>query len=217
MVHLLKSFLTVLILTFTATSQAAFILNLELDPSKAINKVKIAKSAMTNTSQGEAPIAFTGAGTRIKTVFVDVKVYVAQLFVSNLSQFQRTEAGALPSLDDSGRVAIHITFLRDIDAAMTRTSLTNALARNHVNTQRKEFTDLLNAIESMGNATKGDQVAILSERQQDGTEFIMVDNYKGTQLSVVGPAGFARDFFSIWLGIVKDSDLKLKRNLIGIP
>ena len=84
---------------------------------KKIETVTLAKSGIASIEGQSIPLGTLGAGLRNKKVlFVNVKVYVAELFASEQSKFIRTEAEALKSLDSSRTIAVRLNFLRSVAA-----------------------------------------------------------------------------------------------------
>ncbi len=118
---MLKLSLSVLVSLF-AMSSFASIIETTLG-EKSIENVKIAVKATTNIDGRKTDLLIAGAGLRVKKkAFIPIKVYVAQIFVSELQKFVRTEAEALNSLDMMNTAVVQLTFVRNVDAPTVQMS-----------------------------------------------------------------------------------------------
>jgi hypothetical protein len=179
--------------------------------TEKIDKVTLATSA---TSTDGAKLVPVGAGLRIKKiVFMNVKVYVAQLFVSDVTKFKRNPVDALKSLNDAAPVAIQLHFLRDADKVQG--AFRDSLEINKVDFKKPEYEKVLAAVKSSGSAKDGKSLTIYGKKQGDGTEFITYEDVNGKITSIAGTAGFIQDVFSMWLGIPGDEGVeKMKADIL---
>lgn len=191
---------------------------LTLDPSgKSIDGIPIDKDASVSVADRRFELTTVGAGLRSKKVaIISVKVYVAELMVSDPSQFVRTEDGALGSLAGMSEVAIRLGFVRTVDAQTVQSSFQDALAANQIDLTTPQMQAVLNAVAAGGDATEGSAMTLVGERLPDGSEVLTYEDPTGKVTSVSGPAGFVKQIFSIWLGAPSDSGVEtLKKALIA--
>ncbi|MGZ3808688.1 MAG: chalcone isomerase family protein, partial [Bacteriovorax sp.] len=157
-------------LAFLSQVASAGVLSLE-NGNRSIEGVNIAKEAtltLPGTTASEK-LDFIGAGLRSKKVLVaNVKVYVAQLFLDNAGKFVRTEAGAVKSLADMKAGAIHLTFLRSVDASTVQVSFRDALEANDVDTNNKGVAAFLAAVKEGADAQNGKSMNISLKKDDKG-------------------------------------------------
>ena len=204
-------------MAFITQVASAGVLTLEGGTNK-INGVTIANSAtLTSETNSEVEkLDLIGAGLRTKHVIItDIKVYVTQLFFDNAGKFVRTNAGALTSLADMKAGAIHLTFLRDVDAQTVQTSFKDALKMNNVDLKNAGVTAFLAAVNDGADAAKDKSMNISLKKESDGKVTVVYENTDGDETTISGDETLFQAIFSIWLGQSADSGLEtLKGTLI---
>ena len=208
-----RSILISLVLLFSLGAQAA-LLTTE-GAGEKIEKAQLAKTATTKVGEETLNLAAAGAGLRAKkVVFVNVKVYAAQLFVSDITKFKYSESEALGSLKDQAAVAIQMHFLRSVDAENVHKSFKEALKANSVNAEGAEVKQFLDAVAQGGEAKEGKALTIVGTRAKDGAETISYETTSGKVTQVTGKPGLIQDIFSIWLGKPADDGVaSLKKSI----
>lgn len=203
-------------------SGSAFAGLLTLDPNgKQLNGVAVSKGAAYAGGPGgvDATVALStvAAGTRtINLGLGNLKVYVAQLMVSEPAQFQRSDAGMLDTCAEMNGVAMRLDFLFPVSAAQLKAAFRTALDRNHVDLSSLQVKALLDAVSAGGGADRGHSITFLADRRVKGTETVVFENSSGVITPVIGPAGFAHDVFSMWLGVPADKGVeKLKSEFLA--
>lgn len=202
-----------LLLSFSMSANAAL---LEVASSgEKLEKVSLGKAGVVQVDEQPVPLSAVGAGLRAKkVVFVNVKVYVGQLFVSDIAKYKFSEAEALDSLQDQKAVAIQLHFLRDVDADNVQKSFKEALHANNVSTDSTEVKQFLEAVSKGGEAKEGKALTIVGSRLKDGSEAISYETTNGNITQIKGSTGFIKNIFSIWLGKPSDDGVaKLKKSL----
>ena len=182
----------------------------------SIEKIHL-PSAATVTSEGESlKLASVGAGLRTKkVVFVNVKVYAGQLFVSDLATFKRSESDALTSLQGQKAVAMQMHFLRDVDADNVQKSFKEALRANSVNTDEVSVKEFLEVVSKGGEAEEGKALTVLGAKMKDGSEMLSYETTSGQTSQIKGSAGLIEKIFSIWLGKSSDDGVaQLKKSIL---
>ncbi|WP_413561416.1 chalcone isomerase family protein [Bdellovibrio sp. HCB209] len=180
-----------------------------------LEKVTLSSAASTTIDGQETKLTEVGSGLRAKkVVFVNVKVYVGELYVSDIAKFKKTDA--LSSVKDQKAVAIQLHFLRDVDADNVQKSFKEALAANSVSLDDAAIKQFLDAVSKGGEAKEGKALTILGARLKDGTEKISYETTSGTVSEIAGPAGLIEKVFAIWLGKPSDDGVaKLKSSILG--
>ncbi len=155
-----------------------------------------------------------GAGLRAKkVVFVNVKVYVGQLFVTSPESFKKDDP--INSLKAQQATAIQMHFLRDVDAENVQKSFKEALKANGVNTEDSAIKQFLETVAKGGEAKEGKALTVLGAKLGDGTESILYETTSGNVAEIKGPAGFIENIFAIWLGKPADDGVaQLKKALL---
>jgi hypothetical protein len=202
----------------TLLASSAFADVLQLVPSgRTIEDVAISSSASATVQGRHFGLTTVGAGLRSKRVaIINVKVYVAQLMVSDASRFVHSADGALASMADMSQVAIRLDFLRGVDADTVQSSFRDALTANNVDFTSPAIMAFLNAVSAGGDAVDGKALTIVGERLSSTADAITYEDSDGKTTTVTGPTGFLRSIFSIWLGEPADSGVdNLKQALIG--
>ncbi len=202
-----------LITSYTFNTNAS-ILSKE-NGSQSIEGVKVSKTANLEVQNQKIGMDLVGAGLRGKKVlFTQVKVYVAELFSSDASQFIRTKKEALTSFDKSRTTAIRLTFLRSVDAETVQTSFRDALDANAIDTESKQMSTFLNAVNNGGEAVNGQSMIIATQKNADKTETVYYEDTQGHLNTVQGPQGFAKEIMAIWLGEAADPGISELQNQI---
>lgn len=203
--------LSSLLFSFALLTQVASagVLSLE-NGTRKIEDVNIASSASVHfggTSEVQK-LDSIGAGLRSKKVLVaKVKVYVAQVFLDNAGKFVRTNDGAMASVSNMKAGAIHLTFLRDVDAPTVQISFREALEANNVNINDKGVAAFLSAVNDGADARNGKSMNISLTKSDDGKVTVVYENTSGVEKTVVGDEVLFKGIFSIWLGTPADSYL----------
>lgn len=202
-----------IIASFTLSSNAS-VLSKE-GGSQTIEGIQVSKTAILDVNNQKIGMDLIGAGLRGKKVlFTQVKVYVAELFSSDASQFIRTKKDALTSLDKSRATAIRLTFLRSVDAETVQTSFRDALDANAIDTESKQMSTFLNAVNNGGEAVNGQSMIIATQKNADKTETVFYEDTQGHINTIQGPEGFAQEIMAIWLGQAADPGISELQNQI---
>lgn len=199
-----------LLLSFSAN---AALLKTEAGTQK-LEKVVLHSSATTNVDGEEVKMTEVGAGLRAKkVVFVNVKVYVGELYVADMAKFKKEDA--LSSVKDQKAIAIQLHFLRAVDGENVQKSFKEALTANSVSLDDASLKQFLEAVSKGGEAQEGKALTILGSRLKDGTEKISYETTSGTITEVKGSTGLIEKVFSIWLGKPADDGVaELKKSLL---
>lgn len=208
------SFLFVAFLFSSLTAQAISVQLLETQKGAAkIENIPIATGA---TLKDGAKLQFVGAGLRSKKVlFVNVKVYVAQLFVGDLSKFKKAPGETLSSVASALPIAIQLHFLRDVEAEKVQSSFVEALKANKADLKKPEMQTFLEAVKNGGSAKEGKSLTIYGTKNADGTETLTYEDPYLNATVINGSAGFIKDVFAIWLGHPSDEGVaKLKAQIL---
>lgn len=164
-------------------------------------------------------LELAGKGLRAKKVtFISVKVYDAHLYLADGASFDRTEAGALNSLDTQKQLAMVLKFRREVDAKRVIDSFKEALAANSVKLDSPGIKEFLKAVEVGGPALEGKTLAIVGVRDGAGGETLIYENAKGEAATIKGSTGLIKQVMSIWLGKTSESTMEdLKASLLKKP
>lgn len=203
-------------LAFLSQVASAGVLSLE-DGTRSIEGVNIAKSAsiaLTGTTSVDK-LDYIGAGLRTKKVLVaNVKVYVAQIFLDNVGKFVRTNAGAVKSLSDMKSGAIHLTFLRSVDASTVQVSFRDALDANDIDLKNKGIVAFLAAVNDGADAQNGKSMNISLKKDDAGLVTVVYENTSGVEKTITGDETLFKGILAIWLGEPADSGLQTLRAAI---
>jgi hypothetical protein len=194
----------------------AFAETLGLKPGeKQLEGVQLAVSATFREGEPAQTLQAAGSGLRFKQVlFVKAKVYVAQLFLKRPEALVRTADGALASLEESGAAAIHLTFLREVDAKSLEGAFRDAFKKNGISMESGPVASFLEAVRSGGGAKSGQSLVVAGERSGE-KEVVVYEDTEGKASRIEGGAGFLRQVFAIWLGQPADSGLEsLKKDIL---
>lgn len=203
--------LSSLFLSLALISQVASagVLSLE-NGTRTIEGVTIAKSAsltLPGTTEAEK-LDYIGSGLRSKKVLVaNVKVYVAQIFLDNAGKFVRTNAGAMKSIDDMKAGAIHLTFLRGVDASTVQVSFRDALDANDVDLNNKGIAAFLAAVKDGADAKDGKSMNMSLKKDDKGVVTVVYENTDGVEKTITGDNTLFKGILSIWLGESADNGL----------
>lgn len=156
------------------------------------------------------------AGLRAKKIlFVNVKVYVAQLFVENSDQW--TEK--ISTLEKLKTIALRMNFLREVDAEKIETSFREGLKANKINLDQPAIQTFLKAVAANSNIKKNEIMTLVGAFSEttngQKTETLYFESTSGTVTSIEGPNGFLQQVFSIWFGETPELALSdLKKSLL---
>ena len=184
--------------------------------SSEIEGVEISTTAKASVDGRDYELATVGAGLRKKKVSIlKVKVYVGQLLVSDQASFVRDLDGALDSLDSMKAVAMRMTFLRSVEVEKLVDAYQKGMEANGVDFSQGEGAAFLQAVEKGGDAAGGEDMVVVGEKLEDGTEIVTYQNSEGQTESIVGPKGFVKAILSLWIGeTIEQETEKLKADLI---
>lgn len=210
----MKKWIVLSSLLLASLSSSAAILETKGSGTK-IEKLTLPTEAIARVNEQEIPLTSVGAGLRSKkVVFVNVKVYVGQLYVADTAAFQKSEASALTSLKTQNAVAIQMHFLRDVDAENVQNSFQEALKVNGIATDSAEIKQFLTSVSKGGEAKSGKSLIVLGHRH-NGQESVFYEDTAGNVSEIKGGEGFIEKVFSIWLGKAADSGVaKLKSEIL---
>jgi hypothetical protein len=197
-------------------SSAAFASVVQVEAgSQAIEGVNIAKAATVNAGGATLHLSALGAGLRSKHVVItNVKVYVVEVFADKPELFNRNPGAALDSLMQMQSVAIHLSFLRSVDAPTVQSSFRDSLTANGVDLQRPDVAAFLTAVNTSGDAQSGGSLNIIA-KNEGGAETVVYEDTAGRATTIKGTTGLVRAIFSIWFGQSADSGLAtLKTQLL---
>lgn len=211
MKHLIAGLATLLL----SVNVCAAILTPEGSGEK-VEKVTLATAGTALIDNESVKLTSVGAGLRAKkVVFVNVKVYVGQLYVSDVEGFKKSDAEALGSLKDQKAVAIQLHFLRDVDADNVQKSFKEALKVNNVSLDDAAIKQFLDSVSKGGEAKDGKALTILGAKLKDGSESVFYETTSGNVSEIKGPAGFIEKVFAIWLGKPSDDGVAtLKKSIL---
>lgn len=207
---LLTLVMTTLLLSLNAS---AALLTTESSGNK-LEKANLSSSANYTLENESLKLSEVGAGLRAKkVVFVNIKVYVGELFVSDITKFKKD--APLPSIKDQKAMAIQLHFLRSVDAENVQKSFKEALKANDVNLDDASIKQFLDAVVKGGEAQDGKTLTIAGSKLKDGSEQISYETTSGAVTDIKGTAGFVEKVFSIWLGKSADDGVAhLKKSIL---
>lgn len=182
--------------------------------SAQVNGVEIFKQGHLNHKDKGVELKLVGSGLRSKkVVFVNVKVYVAQIYSEASANVDKTKA--LESLSASPASVIRLHFLRNVEGEKVQSSFKEALEANKVDINSTSLKDFLNAVKNSGEAKEGKAMTIALIKNADGTESIIYKNTNSPQTEIKATAGTAKNILSIWLGTPADDQLaELKKEIL---
>lgn len=212
MKHLMTSLFTLLL----SVPSLAALLTPQGTTETKIEKVSLVPAATAIVEGENINLKAIGAGLRSKKVlFVEFKVYVAELFVSNPESFKKNEAQALASLKGQKAVAIRLHFVRGVEAKDVQKSFVDALKVNKVDVNEATLNQFLDSVTKGGKTEEGKVLTVLGASLKDGNEAIFYETTSGNVSEIKGSAGFIEKVFSIWLGRPADVGLaQLKKEIL---
>lgn len=207
-------FLSSVVLLICSSSFAAVLTTSGTGPK--LENINLPLTASATTEGQTSTLTAIGAGLRSKkVVFVNVKVYVGQLLVSNPESFKKNDAEALASLKNQKAVAMQLHFLRNVDAEKVQSSFVEALKTNKVNTDDAGVKQFLASVAQGGEAKEGKALTILGTKLTDTSEVVSYETTSGTVSEIKGGPGLIEKIFSIWLGKPADDGVAdLKKSLL---
>ena len=213
-----KVFLGLAALVFAAQSASAGMLALEAGPN-AIEGVNVAKSAVATLEGRSVALEAVGAGLRVKKVlFVPIKVYVAEMFVTKVADFIRDQSAtvALDSTDRMNAMAIRLQFVRDTTVDQLVEGFEKGLSANGASMADPTVKALLDALRAGGEVREGQSITLMVERNADASETVTFETPKGEVKSLPAAKGIARLVVSLYLGKATDSGVEnLKKDIIN--
>ena len=182
---------------------------------KDLAGVQLSKAASAKVDQYNVNLTQMGAGLRSKKILVlNVKVYTAELFVSDSQAVIKTEADVLATVANSKTAAMQLTFLRNVEAEKVQVSFREALVANKVDINSPEIQKLFGMMIAGGEAKDKKTMTFLANKNADGTDTLYFEDTNGNVGSAVG-AGLGKSIFSMWLGTPADDGLKkLKEDIL---
>jgi hypothetical protein len=178
--------------------------------STAINNVNVASAAQVTVDGRTSSLELVGAGERKYSMFgIVLKFYVAQFFVDNLKDFDRTDSSdinqtnSLGSLETMHTVAIRLNFLQKLSGGQIQGAFKAALHDNKEDSPKLE--EFLKQIEENGGVAAGETLTFVGEVLPDGTNVMTFEDANGAShpsVKSTTDTHFVRDFFKIWLGSV---------------
>lgn len=201
-------------ITMISLSCFADLLTKELS-GKDISGVKLSKGASATVDQYNVNLVQVGAGLRTKKVLVtNVKVYTAELFVSEPQNVLKSETEILPSVAANKTAAVQLTFLRAVEADKVQVSFRDALVANKIDINSTEIQKLFSFIVEGGEAKEQRTMTFLTNKNSNGTETLYYEDTNGKINSVTGNE-LSKSIFSMWLGLPADDGLKkLKEEIL---
>ncbi len=208
---LMKSILSVALI---ASFASADVLTKELS-GKEVSGIKMSKAASVKVDQYNVNLTQVGAGLRTKKVLVsNVKVYTAEVFVSEANVVVKSDADLLASVAKAKTAVVQLTFLRAVEAEKVQVSFRDALVANGVDTESAEVKQLFGYMVAGGEAKDKGTMTFVTNKNSDGTETLYYEDTNGKVSSVIGQ-DLTKKIFSMWLGVPADDGLKqLKAELL---
>ena len=214
---LLLALSSALISLSTGNLASAALLTTE-SSGKTLEKVSLAKTATVQAPDKSIILTSVGAGLRAKkVVFVNVKVYVGELFVSDIAKLNRAEASALDSVATQSAAAFQLHFLRKVDAETVLKSFKESFVMNSISTEDPSIKQLLEAVKNGGAAEEGKTLTVFATKNADNTESVTYESASGKTSTITGPQGFMKNVFSLWLGKPSDDGVAALKTSILKP
>lgn len=209
----MKKLIGLLFPLLSSTNVHAGLLTTEGSTAK-IENINIATIANTSVNGDSVTLKSVGSGIRNKkVVFVNIKVYVGQLFASTPEDIYNSK-DLEKSLENQKAVAIQLHFLRDVDAANIEKSFIEALRKNKVEITDESIKKFLDSVRLGGEIKEGQTITILGSKNKDLSESIFHESHNKKFSEIKGQKGFITKIFSIWLGKPTDDGIeKLKESL----
>ncbi len=211
----LSTFLSTLI-SFTLVASVSFadLLTKELS-GKDLSGIKLSKAASVKVDQYNVNLTQVAAGLRTKKVLVaNVKVYTAELFVSESQAVVKTDLDLLKTVANVKTAAMQLTFLRNVEADKVQVSFRDALVANNVDINTPEIVKLFELMIAGGEAKNQKTMTFVTNKNTDGTETLYFEDTNGKVGTVTGK-DLTKNIFSMWLGVSADDGLKkLKEEML---
>lgn len=211
----LNTILTTLVsLSLVASVSFADLLTKELS-GKDLSGVKLSKAASAKVDLYNVNLTQVSAGVRTKKVLVaNVKVYTAELFVSESAGIVKSDADLLKTVSTVKTAAMQLTFLRNVEADKVQVSFRDALVANHVDINSPEVEKLFGYMIAGGEAKDQKTMTFLTNKNADGTETLYFEDTNGNVNTLTGK-DLTKNIFSMWLGVPADEGLKkLKEEML---
>jgi hypothetical protein len=110
--------------------------------------------------------------------------------------------------------AIHLTFLRGVDAATVQVSFRDALDANDIDLNNKGIAAFLAAVKEGADAKDGKSMNISLQKDSKGVVTVVYENTSGVEKTITGDETLFKGILSIWLGEPADSGLETLRAVI---
>lgn len=175
------------------------------------------KKADFSFEQDKGSLELIGKGLRKKKIaFVGIKVYELSVYAADPAAFKR-DGTALDSLEGQTAVAFRLKFLRDVDAARISESFKESLTANKVDLNAPAVKEALEKIKAGGDLKEGQVMNLLGLKTANG-DVLLYDSGHGAVAAIKGGAGFLKQFYSIWFGVMAESAMEdLKKELLKAP
>ncbi len=184
---------------------------LTLKPGTAVKQgVNISTGATAKVGETSTELTTVGSGLRKKkVVLIPIKVYVAQLLVSDQTRYVKTANGALASIDNQPTVAMYLKFLRDVPASNIKESFQASLDVNGVPANDPDIVKFMSLVDQVGAAETNGSLTIYIAKSADGSENLTLEmkNNAAVEKSMTGAQGLSHKLLSIWLGTPADDYL----------
>lgn len=173
----------------------------------------MAQSATVAIEGADSLINLTpvASGIRNKKIVFNIPVYVMQLFVADPASFEK--ASLLKSAAAQKSLAIHMTFLRDVDNGRILGSFHDCLASNDLDPDQGALKQLLELVKKSGDVKKGGTMTVYLESKAGAVRlFLESQNLQ----SMNGDKAFGEQVLSMWLGKPNDSGIRaMQKELAG--
>ena len=169
-----------------------------------LEKVVLPQHVQATVEGTTQKLTSVGFGLRTKkVVFVNVKVYLGQFFVSDLASFDKKEA--LNSAKKQKSLAIQMHFLRSVEGEKVQKSFQEALQANGISLTDSDVQQFLEVVKNSGEAKEGHKISIVGTNLAEEKQAILFENTQGQISEIKSSPGFVEKIFSIWLGKPSDS------------
>jgi hypothetical protein len=120
----------------------------------------------------------------------------------------------MKSIQDMKAGAIHLTFLRGVDAPTVQTSFKDALEANDVDLNNKGIVAFLAAVKNGADAQDGKSMNMSLRKDDKGVVTVVYENTNGTESTITGDDTLFKGILSIWLGESADNGLAVLKAAI---
>lgn len=194
----------------------AELLNLTPGPH-SLNTVNISSEGTATVSPNKSySLKTVGAGLRTKQVFGPTDIYVAQLLVSDASQFQ-SPADPIAALGKQESLAMRLSFLLDVPSETVVEQFREAFAKNKIREDNPDIQRFIQVATNAGDARNKGSLTVFITKNADGSETLAYENIaKGkAKLDVhTYAAGLSAKIMAIWLGVPADAGLEALKSQI---